>query len=64
MTLVKWTPKRNMFNVFDDVEKMVNQAFGHSIRGTEVTSQLQPLLDVYETDRFARECALKSIKGL
>ena len=50
MTLVKWTPKRNMFNVFDDVEKMVNQAFGHSIRGTEVTSQLQPLLDVYETD--------------
>lgn len=50
MTLVKWTPKRNMFNVFDDVEKMVNQAFGHSIRGTEVRSQLQPLLDVYETD--------------
>ena len=50
MTLVKWTPKRNMFNVFDDVEKMVNQAFGHSIRGTEVPSQLQPLLDVYETD--------------
>ena len=50
MTLVKWTPKRNMFNVFDDVEKMVNQAFGHSIRGIEVTSQLQPLLDVYATD--------------
>ena len=50
MTLVKWTPRRNMFNVFDDVEKMVNQAFGHSIRNTEVTSQLQPLLDVYETD--------------
>ena len=50
MTLVKWTPTRNMFNIFDDVEKMVNQAFGHSIRGTEVTSQLQPLLDVYETD--------------
>ena len=50
MTLVKWTPKRNMFNVFDDVEKMVNQAFGHSIRGTEITSQLQPLLDVYDTD--------------
>jgi len=50
MTLVKWTPKRNMFNVFDDVEKMVNQAFGHSIREAEVTAQLQPLLDVYETD--------------
>jgi len=50
MTLVKWTPKRNMFNVFDDVEKMVNQAFGHSIRGAEVTSQLQPLLGAYEAD--------------
>ena len=50
MTLVKWTPKRNMFNVFDDVEKMVNQAFEHSIRSKEVTSQLQPLLDVYEAD--------------
>ena len=50
MTLVKWTPKRNMLNVFDDVDKMVNQAFGHSTRGTEITSQLQPLLDVYETN--------------
>ena len=49
MILVKWTPKRNMFNVFDDVEKMVNQAFGHSISGAEVRSQLQPLLDVYDT---------------
>ena len=50
MTLVKWTPKRNMFNVFDDVEKMINQAFGHSILNKEITSHLQPLLDVYETD--------------
>jgi len=50
MTIVKWTPKRNMFNVFDDVEKMVNQAFGHSISRTDVDSPLQPLLDVYETD--------------
>ena len=50
MTLVKWTPKRNMFNVFDDVEKMINQAFGHSILNKEITSHVQPLLDVYETD--------------
>ncbi len=50
MTLVKWTPKRNMFNVFDDVEKMINQAFGHSILNNEITSHVQPLLDVYETD--------------
>jgi len=50
MTLVKWTPKINMFNVFDDVEKMINQAFGHSILNKEITSDVQPLLDVYETD--------------
>jgi HSP20 family protein len=50
MTLVKWEPKRNMFNVFDDVEKMINQAFGHSILNKEITSHVQPLLDVYETD--------------
>ena len=50
MTLVKWTPQRNMFNVFDDVEKMINQAFGHSILDKEITSHVQPLLDVYETD--------------
>ena len=50
MTLVKWTPKINMFNVFDDVEKMINQAFGHSILNNEITSHVQPLLDVYETD--------------
>ena len=50
MTLVKWTPKINMFNVFDDVEKMINQAFGHSRLNKELTSHAQPLLDVYETD--------------
>ncbi len=50
MTLVKWTPQRNMFNVFDDVEKMINQAFGHSILNKEITSHMQPLLDVYESD--------------
>ncbi|MBC8257198.1 MAG: Hsp20/alpha crystallin family protein [Candidatus Marinimicrobia bacterium] len=50
MTLVKWTPKRNIYNVFDDVEKMVSQAFGHSNLGTEAGAHLQPLLDVYETD--------------
>ena len=50
MTLVKWTPKINMFNVFDDVEKMISQAFGHSILNKEITPHMQPLLDVYETD--------------
>ena len=49
MTLVKWIPKRNMFNMFDDVDNMINQAFGHSILNKEIASHMQPLLDVYET---------------
>jgi|TARA_B100000809_G_scaffold73096_1_gene70834 HSP20 family protein len=49
MTLVKWTPKRNMYNIFDDVEKMVNQAFGHSILENKTEAQVHPLMDVYET---------------
>ena len=49
MTFVKWIPKRNMFNVFDDVDKMINQAFGDSILNKEITSHMQPLLNVYET---------------
>ena len=24
MTLVKWTPKRNMFNIFDDVDQIMH----------------------------------------
>ena len=50
MTLVKWTPKRNMFNVFDDVEKMVNQAFGHSLENGSGRLSYSPLMNVSETE--------------
>ena len=35
MTLVKWTPKRNVMSLFDDVENMVHQAFDHSIQNSD-----------------------------
>tara|TARA_B100001123_G_C14613005_1_gene750600 strand:+ start:27 stop:470 length:444 start_codon:yes stop_codon:yes gene_type:complete len=56
MTLVKWQPRRNMFNIFDDVEKMVNQAFGRSMFNHELESQFHPFLNVNETDSAIEIC--------
>ncbi len=50
MTLVKWTPKRNMFNIFDDVEQMMQQAFGHSLANGSSRLSYSPLMDVSETE--------------
>ena len=50
MTLVKWTPKRNMFNIFDDVEQMMNQAFGHSLENGRSRLSYSPLMNVSETE--------------
>ena len=49
MTLVKWTPKRNMFNIFDDVEQMMHQAFGHSLENSSRLS-FSPLMNVSEIE--------------
>jgi len=50
MTLVKWTPKRNMFNIFDDVEQMMRQAFGHSLENGSGILSYSPLMNVSETE--------------
>ena len=50
MTLVKWTPKRNMFNIFDDVEQMMHQAFGHSLENGSGRLSYSPLMNVSETE--------------
>ena len=50
MTLVKWTPKRNMFNIFDEVEQMMNQAFGHSLENGSNRLSYSPLINVSETE--------------
>ena len=50
MTLVKWTPKRNMFNIFDEVEQMMHQAFGHSLENGSSRLSYSPLMNVSETE--------------
>ena len=50
MTLVKWTPKRNMLNIFDDVEQMMHQAFGHSLKNGSSRLSYSPLMNVSETE--------------
>ena len=50
MTLVKWTPKRNMFNIFDEVEQMMHQAFGHSFENGSRRLSYSPLMNVSETE--------------
>ena len=50
MTLLKWTPKTNMLNIFDDVEQMINQAFGHSLKNGSSRLSYSPFMNVSETE--------------
>ena len=50
MTLVKWTPSRNMFNIFDEVEQMMHQTFGNSLENGSSRLSYSPLIDVSETE--------------
>ena len=50
MTLVKWTPKKNMMNIFDEVEHMMHQAFGNSFENDSSRLAYSPLMNVNETD--------------
>ena len=50
MTLVKWAPKRNMFNVFDELEYMMHQAFDSSLEKDTKKLSYSPLMNVSETE--------------
>ena len=50
MTLVKWTPKRNVISLFDDVEQMVSQAFNYPLQTENGTLSYSPLMNINETD--------------
>ena len=50
MTLVKWIPKRNTLNIFDEVEQMMHQAFGHSLENGTSRLSYSPLMNVSETE--------------
>ena len=45
MTLVKWTPKRNMMNIFDEVEFKMNQGFENSFENFNSRQEYSPLMD-------------------
>jgi HSP20 family protein len=50
MTLVKWTPKREMLNFFDDVDRMINQAFSHPLETEHESGFFSPFMNVNESD--------------
>ena len=50
MTLVKWTPNRNMFNIFDEVEQMIHQTFGNSFENGSSRLSYSPLMNISETE--------------
>ena len=49
MTLVKWTPKRNIMKIFDDVEHMMHQAFGNTLNNDYNGLSYSPRMNVSET---------------
>jgi len=51
MTLVKWTPKRNYLNIFDEAEQMFQQAFGYSLEDEKSATSYSPLMNIIETDK-------------
>ena len=50
MTLVKWTPKRDMFNFFDDVDQMISQAFFHPLGTEHESGSFSPFMNINESD--------------
>ena len=50
MTLVKWTPKREMMNFFDDVDQMISQAFSHPLETKNESWSFSPFMNVNESD--------------
>ena len=62
MTLVKWTPKRNMFNIFDEVEQMMHQAFGHSLENGSSRLSYSPLMNV--SDRVGDYLVMMDLPGV
>jgi len=50
MTLVKWTPKRNVMSLFDDVEQMISQAFNYPLKTENGLLSYNPLMNINEAD--------------
>ena len=50
MTLVKWTPARNVISLFDDVEQMISQAFNYPLQTENGSLSYSPLMNINDAD--------------
>ena len=50
MTLVKWTPKRNVISLFEDVEQMISQAFNYPLQTENGSLSYSPLMNINEAN--------------
>ena len=50
MTLIKWQPKRDILNFFDDVDRMISQAFSYPLETEHNTQSFRPYMNVNESD--------------
>ena len=50
MTLVKWRPKIDMLNFFDDVDRMISQSFSQPMETNNETLSFSPFMNVNESD--------------
>ena len=50
MTLVKWRPKRDRLNFFDDVDQMLSQAFSYPLETAHESQSFSPFINVNESD--------------
>ena len=51
MILVKWTPKRNVMSLFDDVEQMISQAFNYPLQTEYGSFPYRPLMNINEAEK-------------
>ena len=50
MTLIKWRPKRDMLNFFDDVDQMLSQAFSYPLETAHESQSFSPFINVNESN--------------
>ena len=49
MTLVKWRPKRDRLNFFDDVDQMLSQAFSYPMETASESQSFSPFINMNES---------------
>ena len=50
MTLIKWKPRREMFNFYDDIGKMISQTFSYPSGIENEGQSFSPYMNINESD--------------